>query len=52
MYRDVLCIGDKLTAAVKKSAGKIKTLLNVNRVRSLLQRMTHLFGYAHEPAVK
>ena len=52
MYRHMRRIGDERAIGGEDRAGKIQSLLNIDRIGSVLQRDTHLFGNRHIEIVK
>ena len=52
VYRHVRRIGDQLAVRIEQGAGKIQPLLDVDRVRGVLQHRAHLLGNVHEAVVE
>ena len=52
MHRHVRRVGDQLALAVEQGAAEIEPLLDVHRVRGVLQLQTHLLGDIHEQIVE
>lgn len=52
MHRDVGRVGDQLPLGVEQGAGEVEPLLDVDRLRGLLQGDAHLFGDRHEQVVE
>ena len=52
MHRHVRRVGDQVAAAVEDGAGEVEPLLDVHRVRGVLQPQPHLLGDRHEEVVE
>ncbi len=52
MYRHMGGIGDQVARGIEYGAGEIQTLLDIDRIGRVLQRVTHLFGNRHEQIVE
>ena len=52
MYRHMGGIGDQITRGIEDGAGEIQTLLDIDRIGRVLQRIAHLFGNRHEQIVE
>ena len=52
MHRHVRRVGDQVAGGVEQRARKVQPLLDVDRVRGVLQLQPHLFGNGHEQVVE
>ena len=52
VHRHVRRIGNQVALRVEQRAAKVKPLLDVDRVSSVLQLQAHLFGNVHEQVVE
>ena len=52
MHRHVRRVGNQVALGVKQRAAKVKPLLDVDRVGSVLQLQAHLLGNVHEEVVE
>jgi len=48
MHRHVRSIGDQRAVAVEYRTGEVEPLLDIDRIRGVLQRNAHLLGDRHE----
>ena len=52
MHRHVRRVRDQVAVGIEQRAGKIEPLLDVDRIRRILQRHAHLLGDRHEQVVE
>ena len=52
VYRDVRRIGDQVAVRTEQGTGEIQALLDVDRIRCVLQRGAHVFGHRHKQVVE